>query len=186
MATQQVNGSAVTPTSTMNNGGSVLNGGSTVVLNSVNLGYSSVGVFGSVVVDNNSTDKALNAGTFAFNNQRPVAKRLTKKISNVNNTILLSGASRPELVRNVHKLEKVTTRRLTTAIRANKYNRYTGSWDAGYPAVVVDPFYDIASQTTSPTSTDEAANPTMDVPGELVYKTGASVPVQDKYKAKTN
>lgn len=175
MSIQQVNGSAVTATSTNNDNGSVLNGGSTTVLNSVDLGYSNVGVFGSYVVDGDNADKALDAGTFSYNNQKPVAKRITEELAGgVSNTFLQSGASKPELVRSIHKLEKVRTRKLTTAIRAGYWNIYSGEWSTSVD-VVEDTF-----------STDDAASPTRSAPGELTYKTGAPVPVQDDYKPKTN
>lgn len=173
MATQQVNGSAVTATSTNNKGGAVVNGGTTTLLDTVELGYSNVGVFGSSVVDNNDADKALSAGTFSYSNQKPVAKRVTTTLSGVSNTVLRSGADQPGLIRSIHKLEVVRTRRLTTAIRAGYWNIYSGSFTTP-PTVAVDTL-----------ATDEAATPTRSVPGELVYKTGAPTPVQDNYKAKT-
>lgn len=185
MAIQQVNGDPVTANSTNNNGGSVLNGGDTSVLNSIDLGYSDVGVFGSSVVDNDDADKALSAGTFSYSNQRPVAKRVTEQLSGVNNDYLQSGASDPSNARSIHQVEVIRTRRLTTAIRANKWNEYTGEFEAGYPVVAVDEFYDISTDSTSVNPTDNAANPSRQVPGELVYKTGAPVPVQDDYKEKT-
>jgi hypothetical protein len=174
MAIQQVNGSVVTKSSTNNNGGSVLNGGSTAELQSVDLGYSNVGVFGSSVIDGTNTDKALSAGTFSYSNQNPVAKRLTNTLSGVNNSYLQSGASVPGNVRSIHKLEVLRTRKLTTAIRAGDWNIYSGQW-ATEPSVVVDTLV-----------SDDAASPSRNMPGELVYKTGAPVPVQDDYKPKTN
>lgn len=173
MATQQVNGSAVTSSSTNNDNGSVLNGGSTSVLNSVDLGYSDVGVFGSSVIDGDDTNKPLSAGSFSYSNQKPVAKRVTKTLSGVSNTYLQSGASVPGNIRSIHKINAVRTRRLTTAIRAGYWNIYSGAFSPA-PTVAVDTF-----------STDDAANPTRSVPGELVYKTSAPEPVQDDYKAKT-
>lgn len=174
MSTLQVNGSAVTSSSTNNNGGSVLNGGSSVILESLDLGYSDVGVFGSSVIDGDNTDKALSSGTFSYSNQRPIAKRITEELAGgVSNTTLQSGAAQPGLVRSIHKLEVVRTRRLTTAIRAGDWNIYTGTW-ATDPTVAVDTF-----------ATDEAATPTREIPGELVYKTSSPVPVQDDYKTKT-
>lgn len=174
MAIQQVNGSAVTASSTNNNGGSVVNGGTTSLLDSLDLGYSDVGVFGSSVVDGNDTDKALSAGTFSYSNQNPVAKRVTESLSGVSNTYLRSGSSYHSDIHSIHKIESVTTRRLTTAIRAGYWNIYSGTW-TNPVTVGVDSF-----------GTDDAANPTGAVPGELTYKTGAAVPVQDDYKAKTN
>jgi hypothetical protein len=173
MATQQVNGSAVTATSTKNIGGAVINGGTTTILDSVDLGYSDVGVFGSSVADGTDTDKALSAGTFSYNNQSPIAKRVTETLSGVTNTVLQSGADQPGLIRSIHKLEVVRTRRLTTAIRAGYWNIYSGSFTTP-PTVAVDTF-----------ATDEAATPTRSVPGELTYKTGAPTPVNDNYKEKT-
>lgn len=174
MAIQQVNGSVVTKSSTNNNGGSVLNGGSTAELQSVDLGYSNVGVFGSSVVDGTNTDKALSAGTFSYTNQSPVAKRLTNALSGVSNSYLQSGASVPGNVRSIHKLEVLRTRKLTTAIRAGDWNIYSGQWSTE-PSVVVDTL-----------ASDDAASPSRSMPGELTYKTGAPVAVQDDYKPKTN
>jgi len=174
MSTQQVNGSAVTASSTINDGGSVLNGGSTVVLNNVSLGYSDVGVFGSSVIDGTDTDKSIDAGTFSYENQRPIAKRITTELAGgVSNTTLQSGASQPGLIRSIHKLEVVRTRRLTTAIRAGEWNIYSGTFGVD-PTVAVDTFAE-----------DQAATPSRSVPGELTYKTSAPVPVQDDYKEKT-
>jgi hypothetical protein len=174
MATQQVNGNPVTSTSTRNNGGAVIKAGTSATLvDNVALGYSNVGVFGSSVQDGTDTDKALSAGTFSYNNQSPVAKRVTTTLSGVSNTFLRSGAAKPDLIRSIHKLETLRTRRLTTAIRANKYNRYTGAWDSGFPAVAVDSL-----------AADNAANPSRSVPGELTYMTGSANPVNDTYSEK--
>jgi len=174
MATQQVNGSAVTSTSTRNNGGAVIKAGTSATLvDNVALGYSNVGVFGSSVADGTNTDKALSAGTFSFNNQSPIAKRVTTTLSGVSNTYLQSGAAKPGIIRSIHKLEVVRTRRLTTAIRAGYWNIYSGSFTAP-PTVAVDSF-----------ASDDAASPSRSAPGELTYMTGSVVPVQDDYAEKT-
>lgn len=172
MSTQQVDGSAVTSTSTKNKGGSVVNGGKTTVLDSVSLG--SAYVMGTLPIDGTDTDKSISGGAFAYNNAKPVAQRYTTALAGVANTALQSGADVPGQIRSIHKLEVLRTRRLTTALRANKYNRYTGAWDAGYPAVAVDTL-----------ANDDAATPSRAVPGELTYKTGALVPVNDEYSPKT-
>lgn len=180
MATQQVNGDPVTAASTKNDGGSTLNGGTTSVLNSVDLGYSDVGVFGSSVIDGDSADKALSAGVFSYNNEKPIAKRITTELAGgVSNTVLQSGAAQPGLVRSIHKLEVLRTRRLTTAIRAGYWNIYTGQFSTP-PTVAVDTL-----------ATDDAANPTRGVPGELQYIAGDTdhtilKPEMDEYKPKTN
>jgi len=181
MSIQQVNGDPVSTASTDNNGGSVINGGSTTTLNNVSLGYSDVEVFGSTVLDNDHADKSIDAGIFAFDNNRPVAKRVTTTLAGeVSNTTLRSGASQPGLIRSVHKLEVLRTRRLTAAIRSGKWNIFKGKFlnnqnqTADKPVVAVDSL-----------ATDNAANPSRSAPGQLIYKTGAPVPVQDDYKEKT-
>lgn len=187
MAIQQINGDPVTANSTKNDGGSVLNGGNTQELNSIDLGYSDVGVFGTAVIDGDDTDKALAAGTFSYNNQKPVAKRVTEELSGVENNYLQTGAGDPGNIRSIHKIEYITTRKLTTAIREGKWNEYSGEFDSGYPEVVEEAMYHIANNGTvvDGEPIDDAANPTRTAPGELVYKTGAPVPVRDDYKEKT-
>lgn len=158
------------------NGGAVARGGSVTsgLLDNVGVARYNTEVFASTVLDNDHANKVLNSGTFAYNDQSPVAKRLTTKLAGgVSNTTLLSGAAVPQNVRSIHKLETLRTQRITTAIRANKYNRYTGAWDAGFPANAVDSL-----------NTDEAATPSRSVPGQLTYKTSAPLAVNDNYKAK--
>jgi hypothetical protein len=158
------------------NGGSVARGGSGAsgLLDNVEVSRYDAGVFGSTVIDNDVADKTLDAGTFAYDNQSPVGKRLTTELAGgVSNTVLLSGAAVPSNVRSIHKLETLRTQRITTAIRANKYNRYTGSWDENFPANAVDTL-----------ATDNAAAPSRSVPGQLTYKTSAPLAVNDEYKPK--
>lgn len=190
MATIQQGGSAVvgtywTGTSTNNDHGTAVNvGASATVLETRTLGASNVGVFASTPYDGGSADEALSAGTFAYNNKRPIAQKLTTTISGVSNTTLRSGANDQSSLRVIHRQEKVRTNRFCTAFRAGQFNLYTGKYS---PAATdaVDAFWDNAGNTTSSTSTDQAATPTRAVPGELVYKTGKLAPVMDNYKAKT-
>lgn len=162
------------------NGGAAAKITDSSVLDGVSVSRYDAGVFGSTVVNNG--EKALNSGTFAYNNQRPVAKRSTTTISGTSNSFLQSGAAVPSLVQSIHYMkvcgmgcaDGVRTRQLTSAIRANKFNRYTGEFDVGYPVVSVDTF-----------NQDNAARPTRAIPGSLTYKTGSSVPTNDVYKGKT-
>lgn len=176
MAIQTVSGGTVTNATTKNNHGVAKNvGASASVLANRSLGATNVGVFGSTVVDNSTADKALSGGTFKYDNKSPIAKRTTTTLAgNVSNTYLRSGAATPGLVRSIHKLETLRTRRLATAIRAGAWNIYTGAFSPA-PTVAVDTL-----------ATDAAATPTRSAPGQLTYRTGAKVPVRDDYKAKTN
>jgi hypothetical protein len=167
------------------NGGSATRiGSSSTKLDNVNVTRTVDDVFGSTVIDGDDTNKSLSSGTFAYNNQSPIAKKVTTSLAGVANDVLRSGASTPRLVRSIHRQEKVRTTRYTTAVRAGYWNIYSGQWSTT-PTTAVDAFWDNANDTTSATSTDQAASPSRSIPGELVYKTGKLEPVQDDYKSKT-
>lgn len=174
MATVQVNGSAVTATSTVNRGGVAKRvGTSSTVLDNVSIGNQGVSVFGSTVIDGTDTDKALSGGTIAHDHVKPIMARVTTELGGVSTTALATTANDPTQLRSIHKRESYKVNKIATAIRAGYWNIYSGTWTTNPTA------------TTETPGTDEAATPTRSVPGELVYKTGAKVPVQDNYKAKT-
>lgn len=191
MATIQTDGaSAVTATSTKNNHGTAMNiGSSASLLSNRSLGRSDISVFGSTVISDaviDYADPALSSGVFAYNNARPVAVRLTTTLAGtVVNTFLRSAASDLSSRRSIHRQEKVRTTRTTTAIRAGYWNIYTGTWSTT-PTTAVDNFWDISNDTTSSTSTDEAATPTRTTPGELTYKLGQPLPVSVDYPSKNS
>lgn len=167
-----------------NGGAAAKIGTSSTKLDNVGVSRYNKEVFASTVKDNSVADKALSAGTFAYNNQSPVAPKVTTSLAGVSNTVLRSAADQPGLVRSIHRQEKVRTTRTGTAIRAGYWNIYSGSWSTT-PTTAVDAFWDNAGNTTSSTSTDQAASPTRAAPGELVYKTGKLAPVLDDYDSKT-
>lgn len=161
----------------VNNRGTVTRGGSLASGKLTNVGVSryNTTVFASTVLDNAWADKAVSGGTFAYNDTDGVAVRTTTELAGVSNSVLRSGASVPGLTRSIHKHEVFRTTKTASGIRANKFNKYTGQWDAGYPQVVTD----------SP-GNDTAAAPSRTSPGQLTYKLGQPVPVSDNdYKAKT-
>lgn len=189
MATVQTNGSSsVTSTSTKNNGGVMTANGTATsnIVRSQPTAAAQVGIYANTVVDNADADKALSAGTFAYNNAKPTAPKITTTLAGTSNTFLRSAANDTTNAKSINKLEVVRTRRLTTAIRNNKWNEYSGEFETGYPTGVVDNFWDVSLSSGVATSTDEAAAPTRSVPGELVYLQGSPVPKLDNYKAKTN
>lgn len=182
MATMQVNGSNVTGnyhsggSSTRNDRGVMKSNGTEAgaELLSVTTTTPMTGIFGSTVVNDSKVDPALTGGAFAFNNNRPVAKKTTTSLAGVSNTVLRSGALVPSQIRTVNKIENVRTRREVTAIKAGKYNLITNTWESGYPVVAVDSL-----------GADAAASPTASVPGTLVYSMGKNPVVKD-YSSKTN
>jgi hypothetical protein len=175
MAIVQIDGSsAVTQSSTVNNGGSAAKVGTSSVLSNVSVARSNTDVFASTVLDNDSADKAISGGTFAHSHTGPIAKPVTTEIAGVSSSVLSTTAGQPGLIRSINKLEVLRTTKTASGIRANKYNRYTGAWDSNYPQVSTD----------SP-GTDTAATPTRSSPGDLVFKLGQPLPVTDRdYSAK--
>lgn len=168
------------------NGGSVAKASNTDLLDGVQVSRYSAGVFGSTVLDNDDADKALSAGTFAYNNQKPVAKKVTTALSGVTNLnysmVLLSAAGIPNIIQSIH-YQKVQTmgynqgvrsRLLTSAIRAGKWNEYSGEFEIGYPAVQVDLW-----------SEDQAALPSRTYPGRLHFKGSSPNPTYADYSKKT-
>lgn len=187
MATAQVNGNATTVSpygaivEASNNHGTIKANGSSAsnVVENVKTVRPVVDAFGSKVVEDSVTNKdyagkAVSAGTFAHDHVKPISSLITTELAGVNTNVIKSPAN-DGVKRSINKVENNKSVLFTTAIRANKYNRITGKWDSGYPA----------AQTISFAS-DEAANPTLSVPGELTYRTGSKVPVNDNYKNKTN
>lgn len=165
--------------------GSVKNGG-VVARVSVGVTRYNNDVFGSTVVDTNDVDKALTVlgSSLAYNNQKPVAKRYTTLLNGVViNNCLQSGAARPELVESIHSIKICTmgcgggvrTRQTSTAFRENKFNRYTGQFDNGYPNVSTDYF-----------DADNAVNITRVSPGSLTFKSSGLVPVNGVYQSKNS
>lgn len=178
--TFQQGGSAVTETSTKNNRGIAINAGSaTGLLGKRSLGADTSNARNPGPADNDTADEAVTAGTFGFNNTRPIAVRSTSTLSGVSNTALLSGAGVPVQVRGIHKMETVRTYRLTTAIRAGYFNITTNEFTTPVTNAA-DNWYP-GNTATQP---DTAASPTRSVPGRLTYKTGALVPVNDTYAPK--
>jgi hypothetical protein len=121
---------------------------------------------------NLGTFKGLTNGTFNKGNTPGVyiAKKLATTINGTANNVLLSGGSDFGGARSVNSL--TTTRRLDE----DSWNAVTGAVTKGANAGDSVDF-----------GTDHAVlYSTNDVPGELTYKTGAPLPVNDNYKPRTN
>lgn len=190
MATIQADGfTPVTETSTDNNGGTVkANGGSGGTFRTSPTNRQPSLVFGSTPVDNDDADKAVDDGDFAYDNQRPVSKKVTSILAGgVSANFMLSGAGDPTNIKSIHKIEALTTRKLTTAIRDNRWNEYSGEFDPGYPEVQFDVFYSIRDLGIGLEGSviDDAANPSRVNPGDLTYTQGTT-PVSTNYPTKTS
>ena len=190
MATQQINGDPVTVNSTKNNSGTLkANGETSGTFVASPVSTEAVGAFASTVVDGNDADPALSAGTFAYNNQKPVGFKVTDELSGVSNDFLMSAANDPESFKTIHYqqvsesgvfVDGVRTVKTATAIRQGKFDIYSGKFDAGFPVVTEDAF-----SGADGASGDTAAKVTRQEPGTLVYKLGQPIPVSQEYDEKT-
>jgi carbamoylphosphate synthase small subunit len=149
------------------------------VISNITTSSPNLGIYGSVVVDNDDLDPVAPGAILNYSNQRPIAKKVTTKLNVFDNTVLQSGASVPSLRRNVMKIEGITTRKLTTSLREGKYNMFTntfastcGDGDDQCPDVSVDDF-----------GTDTAAEVSVNNTGKLFYTLGNREPVVETYKS---
>lgn len=162
-----------------NNSGVAVNVGNSQVLASRALGATEAAT-GSVVVDGTDTNKALSAGIFAYNDSRPVAKRLTTTLATVNNSTLLSGALVPSQIKSINNINSIITNKFTTAVRAGYFNVYNGKFvntDTGGAYSV--PY------ATDTFLTDNAATVSRLNPGKLRFFIGSKVPTSANYSKKT-
>jgi len=172
MATVQVDGSsAVTATSTVNNGGVAVNVGSSSILSNQALGGSNVGVFGSTVVSGVNAEKAVDSGTFAYNSDGVIV-RVTDSLGGVSNTVLVAGADTPGNIQSIHQVSGIWITDDTSAIRAGAWNAYSGAFSPDVTGELVD------------FGVDNAANPSRSSPGSLYYLQGGKVAATGSYSSK--
>lgn len=180
MATAKTNGSNYSVPPNLGGSGSVNGGGvatritSTSVLRKVSVSKDTTGVLTSIVVDGDSTDKAVNSGVFAYNNKKPISARVTKDIAGVASTVLATTANVPGQLRSINKRESYVSEGTSTAFRLGYFNLYTGKYNPAPTPVTETP------------GTDNAANVSRTSPGDLVFRTGAKLPVRNRdYSKKT-
>lgn len=177
MATKQVNGSAVSNTSTRNDRGVIRRGGniaSTKFVAQNELGAAGDMYASGVKMTNLSgLAKAVSAGTFAVMEVGAyIMRKVTSTLAGVANTTIQSGASDFGNRNAIHKIENVRGTFLSGL-----------SWTKDHDG---QPTYTFTkSETHTALGNDDAARPSLAVPGELVYVVGKT-PVQDDYKAKTS
>lgn len=182
--TKQADGStAVTSTSTRNNRGVIATGAT--ITNSlftkvqpVNFVVGGVGV-GTYPVDNTITDKALSAGTFAFNGGSGVIVKVTTKLAGTSNSVMVSGSDIPDQIQSINQFRSGTY----ASYKYADFNQLTGKFSASPSGVVDGLAYNSGVTSTNSGSTDEAANPSRSIPGEFVYLIGSGV-VYGNYPAK--
>lgn len=129
-------------------------------------------------------------GGGVFNGGDQVIVKYTTDLAGISNTALLFGSSNSaNVAKSINQLAVLETKLYKTAVRNGQWDIYDGAFS---PAVTVvnSGAWDVeasidTSATMATSGTDDAANPTRLVPGELVYTYGSgSAPTTDEYKAK--
>jgi len=182
MANNQVTSNTLsTATSTDNNGSAVFGLGADEN-NAKNVAHGRTeSVFASTVIDGDTADKAVSGGTFAFDNQRGVIRRVTTEVAGgVSAPAALQSAASDINRSKFHSIESQKYSNIGSGIRAGNWNVYSGVFD---PALVATSG-DFHNAEAGNAVIDEAVNVSRSNPGQLVYKTGAKVPVLDDYEAK--
>lgn len=129
-------------------------------------------VFASTPYDGDDAGKAISDGGFAHDHPRGLILRVTTEIAGQAKNTLRSAGSTPILTRSFNSIEGASTVKTASAIRANKYNRYTGEYEGGYPQTSTDSF-----------GNDDETRVTRSAPGEFAYTLGKSA-IQANYPAK--
>jgi len=124
-----------------------------------------------------------------FNEGDQVITKATTDIAGVSNNTLLFGASDSANGPSINQAAQIEVRLYKTAIRNGEWNPVTAQFDTEPLTVAVSGGWNLGvgvdnSATLVPSGTDNAANPTQDIPGELVYMEGSVDPTQDEYEAK--
>ena len=181
--TKQADGSsAVTSTSTRNNRGVIATGAT--ISNSlftkfqpVNFSVSGLGI-GTYPKDHTTADKALSAGTFAYNSSGVIVK-VTTRLGNTSNSVMQSGSVPPGQIQAINQFRSGTYR----SYRYADFNSLTGTFSVSPSGISDGLAYNSGVSTTNSGSTDEAANPSRSIPGEFVYRLGSGV-IYGNYPAK--
>ena len=139
------------------------------------------------------TENGVGAANYAgtFNGGDQVIVKVTTDIAGQDpgSSGLVAGASNSAAGLPINQIGKIQVKLYKTAIRNGEFNPVTAQFDTEPVAVAVSGGFNISagvdnSATLIASGTDNAANPTQDVPGELVYMDGDSDPTQDEYKAR--
>jgi len=122
-----------------------------------------------------------------FNEGDQVIVKVTTDIANVANNVLLFGASDSANEPSINQAAQIEVKLYKTAIRNGEWNPVTAQFDTEPLTVAISGGWNLGvgvdnSSTLVASGTDNAANPTQDVPGELVYMEGSVDPTQDEYK----
>lgn len=127
-----------------------------------------------------------------FNSGLQVIVRVQDTIAGISNTSLQGGDSNSaNLAYTPLQLDVLRTYYYKFAVRNNYWNEFSGEWATSVPSNTASGAWNISSSADNSSNmrasgTDNAANPTQDEPGELVFRDGSANPIQTGYKPRYN
>lgn len=173
MAIAQIDGSAASKSTTNNNGGTIRAAGTIASpkFQNQNLGDSEY-IKDTLARQGAEVSKSISAGTFnKLRENEYVIRKVSTKIGDVANDVLLSGASDYGQRRSIHFVER---------LRSSFLNEWTWTRDSDGNVT----FSGVVSTNETDFGTDDAARVSAFAPGELTYRDGGPDPVNDDYKRK--
>lgn len=133
--------------------------------------YDQTHVFDSTPHNGDDAQKAILGYTFGKDTNTLIAQRSSDPVGS--KRPLRSGSIYPAYVRSVNYIESASTVLTATAIRAGKFNIFTGDFALSYPATSSDSY-----------GNDNAARSNAAIPGSITFKANASKPTSQNYPAK--
>jgi len=170
------------------NGGVALSmGASTNLLSARTPQTPNLGVYGSTVVEGlDTTDKAVSAGDFAHNHQKPLSFFITTELGGDPSAALRSPDNpAANFVQSASSFAYV--RKTSTSFRNGDFNIFTGKFTTP-PTVVKQCMYSISTAADSCVANvaDQSTNVSAAVPGKLTFMVGSPNPSTVNYKPSTS
>lgn len=149
----------------------------------------SVGPNRAVTVASGISNVASPLPNGSFNKGKQIIIGVTDNFADVPNSKILGGASNSANGPSIKQSDTMQEKFIKTAIREGNWNQYSGVFET--VNVAYSGGWDNTTNSDQAagliaSTTDNAANPSGEVPGELSYKTSSPNPVQDDYKPKRN
>lgn len=168
------------------NGGVALSmGASTGLLSARTPQTPDLGVHGSVVVEGVETAKAVGAGEFSHNHQRPLGFKITEELASIL-TPALKTTQNSAAWFTQSATSTAYVRQTSTAFRNGDFNIVTGKFRVP-PTVVQQCMYSINSGAPNcvANDTDDSTHTTASRPGTLTFMLGSNTASTQNYKPRT-
>lgn len=125
--------------------------------------------------------------SYGFNTGTEIQMHATETVAGSAQPGILGGSSNSANdTHAINQSQVVSNRYIKTAIRSNKWNEVSGSFDVGFPHIADTGAFSLAdgvdeSSVLDVSGTDVSANPSPSAPGRLTFQDGSNTPVNTGY-----